>query len=84
MNAPDHVGGTEPFISTPGFVGIDFVAGERGAGDACKIRTVGYLVVEAPALIRAKRCIRQSLQRLIQLRIRAPQRFDLWNGEHRC
>src|SRR4029077_14897272 len=40
------------------------------------------LVVETPALVWPKRNIRETLQGLVQLRIRAAQRFNLRDSEH--
>jgi len=81
VSAPDHVGGTEPFISTPDFVGSIFPA-VRTRDNARVVRPVGHLLVEVPPLVRAKRGLGQALERFIELRIRAPQRFDLGNGQH--
>ncbi len=61
---------------------VDLIPGQRTRSHPRKIRAVGNLAVNAPALVRPERSLRQPLHGFVKLRIRAPQRLNLRNIQH--
>ena len=61
---------------------VDLIPGQRTRSHPRKIRAVGNLAVDAPALVRPERSLSQPLHGFVKLRIRAPQRLNLRNIQH--